>query len=59
MGTSAHSWVMSFPCESEAFRKLQRVLGEATVQLIDTYDTLGRRARRGKARAAAVGRPAR
>ena len=41
MGTSAHSWVMSFPCESEAFRKLQSVLGEATVQLIDTYDSLG------------------
>jgi nicotinate phosphoribosyltransferase len=41
MGTSAHSWVMSFPCESEAFRKLQSVLGDATVQLIDTYDSLG------------------
>src|SRR5512133_192402 len=40
MGTSAHSWVMSFPCESEAFRQLQRVLGESTVQLIDTYDTI-------------------
>ncbi len=40
MGTSAHSWVMSFACEKEAFRKLQCVLGEATVQLIDTYDTL-------------------
>jgi len=40
MGTSAHSWVMSFPCEMEAFRRLQRVLGDATVQLLDTYDTL-------------------
>jgi nicotinate phosphoribosyltransferase len=40
MGTAAHSWVMSFPCEVEAFRKLQRVLGEATIQLIDTYDPL-------------------
>jgi nicotinate phosphoribosyltransferase len=40
MGTSAHSWVMSFPCESEAFRKLQSVLGESTVQLVDTYDPL-------------------
>lgn len=39
MGTSAHSWVMSFPCEMEAFRKLQRLLGESTVQLLDTYDT--------------------
>jgi nicotinate phosphoribosyltransferase len=40
MGTAAHSWVMSFPCELDAFRKLQRVLGPSTVQLIDTYDTL-------------------
>src|SRR5579883_1529103 len=40
MGTSAHSWVMSFPCETEAFRKLQRLLGDATIQLLDTYDVL-------------------
>jgi nicotinate phosphoribosyltransferase len=40
MGTAAHSWVMSFPCEMEAFRKLQRVMGESTVQLLDTYDTV-------------------
>jgi len=40
MGTAAHSWVMAFACEREAFRHLQRVLGEAAVQLIDTYDTL-------------------
>jgi nicotinate phosphoribosyltransferase len=40
MGTAAHSWVMSFPCEMDAFRKLQRTLGHSTVQLIDTYDTL-------------------
>jgi nicotinate phosphoribosyltransferase len=39
MGTAAHSWVMSFPCEMEAFRKLQRLMGEATVQLLDTYDS--------------------
>jgi nicotinate phosphoribosyltransferase len=39
-GTSAHSWVMSFPCETEAFRKLQKVLGENTVQLLDTYDVI-------------------
>jgi nicotinate phosphoribosyltransferase len=51
-GTSAHSWVMSFPCEAEAFRKLQRVLGEATVQLIDTYD-----AARGARNAALLGKP--
>jgi nicotinate phosphoribosyltransferase len=40
MGTAAHSWVMSFPCEVGAFRKLQKLMGPATVQLIDTYDTL-------------------
>lgn len=51
-GTAAHSWVMSFCGEGEAFRQLQRVLGPATVQLIDTYDTL-----RGARRAAALGRP--
>ncbi len=52
MGTSAHSWVMSFPGEMEAFRQLQRVLGDSTVQLIDTYDTL-----EGARRAAQLGRP--
>jgi nicotinate phosphoribosyltransferase len=40
MGTAAHSWVMSFESESEAFERLQRLLGEHTVQLIDTYDTI-------------------
>jgi nicotinate phosphoribosyltransferase len=40
MGTAAHSWVMSFETESEAFRELQKLLGEQTVQLIDTYDSI-------------------
>jgi nicotinate phosphoribosyltransferase len=52
MGTSAHSWVMSFPGEMESFRQLQRVLGDSTIQLIDTYDTL-----KGARRAADLGRP--
>ena len=52
MGTAAHSWIMSFPCEMDAFRKLQRVLGESTVQLLDTYDTL-----EGARRAAKLGGP--
>jgi nicotinate phosphoribosyltransferase len=39
-GTSAHSWVMSFLEEREAFRQLQHLLGPATVYLIDTYDTV-------------------
>jgi nicotinate phosphoribosyltransferase len=51
-GTSAHSWVMSFPCESDAFRKLQRVLGDHAVHLLDTYDTV-----RAAHRAAALGGP--
>lgn len=52
MGTAAHSWVMAFPGEVEAFRQLQRVLGSSTVQLVDTYDSL-----EGVRRAAALGRP--
>jgi nicotinate phosphoribosyltransferase len=40
MGTAAHSWVMSFESEAEAFRELQRLIGERTVQLIDTYDPI-------------------
>ena len=52
MGTSAHSWVMSFPCEMEAFRRLQRVLGDSTVQLLDTYDSL-----EGARHAAKLGKP--
>src|SRR5260370_34816966 len=40
MGTAAHSWVMAFASETEAFRQLQGLLGEHTVQLIDTYDTV-------------------
>ena len=39
-GTAAHSWVLSFCGETEAFRKLQRTLGPSTVQLVDTYDTI-------------------
>jgi len=52
MGTAAHSWVMSFACEVNAFRKLQALLGPATVQLLDTYDTL-----EGARRAVQVGGP--
>lgn len=52
MGTAAHSWVMSWPCELDAFRKLQRTLGDQTVHLLDTYDTL-----EGARRAAKLGGP--
>ncbi len=51
-GTAAHSWVMAFSSETEAFRHLQRVLGDNTIQLIDTYDTV-----EGARRAAQLGRP--
>jgi nicotinate phosphoribosyltransferase len=40
VGTAAHSWVMSFESELEAFRELQRLLGQGVVQLVDTYDTI-------------------
>ena len=52
MGTCAHSWVMSFASEQEAFRKLQQVLGPHTIQLVDTYDPV-----EGVRRAAELGRP--
>jgi nicotinate phosphoribosyltransferase len=40
MGTMAHSWVMAFDSEEEAFRAFHRVFPEDTALLIDTYDTL-------------------
>src|SRR5471032_2185795 len=33
VGTAAHSWVMSFETETEAFRELQTLLADQTVQL--------------------------
>lgn len=39
-GTAAHSWVLSFDNEREAFAKLQALLGERCTYLIDTHDTL-------------------
>lgn len=39
-GTSAHSWIQAFPTEQESFLALQRLLGPATVYLVDTYDTI-------------------
>src|ERR1035438_5042391 len=51
-GTAAHSWVMSFPNEREAFAELQKLLGERTIYVVDTYETL-----EGTRQAAALGRP--
>ncbi len=39
-GTHAHSWVMSFPTEIEAFRAYANVYNESLLLLVDTYDTL-------------------
>jgi nicotinate phosphoribosyltransferase len=39
-GTSAHSWVQAFSSEGKSFRALQDLLGERTIYLIDTYDTV-------------------
>jgi nicotinate phosphoribosyltransferase len=39
-GTAAHAWTMAFSSEEESFRALQELLGEATVFLVDTYDTV-------------------
>lgn len=51
-GTAAHSWVQSFTDEMDAFRELQKLLGPATIYLIDTYDTV-----EGARKAAALGPP--
>ena len=39
-GTMAHSWVMGFADEIDAFRQYMQIFGEHTTLLIDTYDTL-------------------
>jgi nicotinate phosphoribosyltransferase len=39
-GTMAHSWVMAFDDEREAFDKFAELYPDAAILLIDTYDTL-------------------
>lgn len=51
-GTAAHSWILSFCAESEAFRKLQTLMGASAVQLVDTYNTI-----EGVKKVAAMGQP--
>jgi nicotinate phosphoribosyltransferase len=51
-GTAAHAWVLAFENERQAYCRLQEMLGERTVYLIDTYDTL-----QGARLAAGLGRP--
>ena len=40
-GTMAHSWVMAYDNELEAFREFAKIYPNNCVLLIDTYDTLG------------------
>ena len=40
LGTMAHSWVMAFPNEEEAFRAYAAQYPEKSIFLIDTFDTL-------------------
>lgn len=40
-GTMAHSWIMSYESEVEAFRKFAEIYPDNSIFLIDTYDTLG------------------
>lgn len=40
-GTMAHSWIMAFPSELEAFRSFAEIYPDSSILLIDTYDTLG------------------
>ncbi|WP_367870441.1 nicotinate phosphoribosyltransferase [Luteolibacter sp. Populi] len=40
MGTHAHSWVMSFDDEAEAFDRYAEAMPDNATLLVDTYDTL-------------------
>jgi len=40
-GTLAHSFIMAYADEAEAFRKFHQLFPEHSVLLVDTYDTLG------------------
>ncbi|MDR3337642.1 MAG: nicotinate phosphoribosyltransferase [Treponema sp.] len=40
LGTMAHSWIMAFPSEEEAFEAYAEIFPKFPVFLIDTYDTL-------------------
>lgn len=40
-GTMAHSWIMAYDNELEAFREFAKIYPNNCVLLIDTYDTLG------------------
>lgn len=39
-GTHAHSWIMAFDDEEEAFRAYAKLFPDASTLLVDTYDTI-------------------
>ncbi len=39
-GTHAHSWVMNFPSEYEAFKAYAQIYPDSALLLVDTYNTL-------------------
>ena len=39
-GTQAHSWIMAYPSEIEAFRRYSEIYPKSSILLVDTYDTL-------------------
>ena len=39
-GTHAHSWVMNFPTEYEAFKAYAQIYPDSALLLVDTYNTL-------------------
>lgn len=51
-GTAAHSWTTAFADEEQSFRQLQKLLGDQTVYVVDTYDAI-----EGTRLAARLGRP--
>lgn len=40
VGTMAHSWIMAFDNEQEAFTRYAQIYGDKSVFLVDTYNTL-------------------
>lgn len=40
-GTHAHSWIMSFPTEYDAFKAYAEIFPNNATLLVDTFDTLG------------------
>ena len=39
-GTQAHSWIMAYPSEYEAFKRYSEIYPKSSILLVDTYDTL-------------------